>query len=68
MTRIFRIYPIPVLLWLSVALTPFLARTYAVADDAVTIPVRFFLVSNHDGQRKTAVDVRNSLGRLSLRA
>jgi len=57
MTPIFRIYQIPIVLWLTAALTPFLARTYAVADDPVTIPVRFFRVSDNDGKRETPVDV-----------
>jgi len=57
MTRIFRIHQIPILLCLTAALPPFLARTYAVADHVVTIPVRFFRVSDHDGKRETAVDV-----------
>jgi len=57
MTRIFRIHQVPILLWLTAALSPLLASTYAVADHAVTIPVRFFRISDHDGKRETAVDL-----------
>jgi len=57
MTRIFRNCPIPIVLWLTALLPPFSARTYAVADRAVTIPVRFFRVSDDDGKRETTVAV-----------
>jgi len=57
MTRILRIYPIPIVLWLTALLPPFPARTHALADHAVTIPVRFFRVSDNDGKRESAVDV-----------
>jgi len=57
MTRIFKSYQIPILLWLTAALPQFSARTCAAADHWVTIPVRFFQVSDDNGKRETAVDV-----------
>jgi len=56
MTRIFSICQIPIV-WLAAVLLPLLAHTCAAAAQTVTIPIRFFRVSDDDGKHETAVDV-----------